>query len=526
MKYIRVILALLILAVPFGGFRTTVFADVLADGEGLVIYLDAGHDATHGGAYANGVRETDVNLKIAKYCREELEKYEGVTVYMSRETASCPHPGTSSVYDNYYRVLDAAEKNADLYVSLHVNACPQKSRHGATVYYPNLNYRRQIGEEGYGVAQEIMKKLTGVGLKNLGVVVRNSEDRSQYPDGSLADYYNVIKSSKKQGIPGIIVEHAYVTNASDAKKYLKSESALKKLGVADAKGIAAYYGLTLKKTDRVALKKVYQDSFDQVTVTWDSYPGADYYLVFRKSEGDSTWTKLGTSTTLSYKDRTFSPDRSYSYTVKAHVKSTGLTSKKHPDGLKITTAATVPNGIEAQTGARNEVSLVWNPVEKADGYVILRKNSEGIYEKIGTSETTAYLDTTAPCGVACTYSVYARRMQDGKATYGAYDAVGTTITTNACSAGALTCISVPAGIVVSWEPAPDADHYRVYRCGIEGVWSETGVVTEPIFGDINVENGTIYLYAVCAEYENEDGSMLSGVWSIADEIVIFDNGAL
>ncbi len=75
------------------------------------------------------------------------------------------------------------------------------------------------------------------------ILIRNSGDNTKYPDGSLADYYGVIRRSKEAGITAIIVEHAFLTNASDAA-FLSQESNLQRLGAADATGIANYLGLT------------------------------------------------------------------------------------------------------------------------------------------------------------------------------------------------------------------------------------------------------------------------------------------
>ena len=74
----------------------------------IVVALDPGHDSTHAGASANGVREEVLTLKIAQYCKAELEEYAGVSVYMTRTTADCPHPGGSSAHDIDQRVADAA----------------------------------------------------------------------------------------------------------------------------------------------------------------------------------------------------------------------------------------------------------------------------------------------------------------------------------------------------------------------------------------------------------------------------------
>lgn len=210
----------------------------------VVIVLDPGHDATHAGAAGNGLREEDLNLRIATFCKEELETYDGVVVYMTRTGAGCPFPGTTSVDDNLKRVQWARSVGATAYVSIHINASTSSASNGATVYYPNSNYNASVGANGKNLASKIQAKLAALGLKNNGIQIRNSGDGTTYPDGSLADYYGVIRNSKLNGFPGIIIEHAFISNSSDAANYLSSDDKLNKLGVADATGIAEYFGLT------------------------------------------------------------------------------------------------------------------------------------------------------------------------------------------------------------------------------------------------------------------------------------------
>ena len=103
----------------------------------VVVVLDPGHDATHAGAIGvNGLREEVLTLKIARYCKEELQQYSGVTVYMTRESEACPNPGTSSANDNAKRVAYAKSVGANVYVSIHMNS-GASGAHGAEVYYPN-----------------------------------------------------------------------------------------------------------------------------------------------------------------------------------------------------------------------------------------------------------------------------------------------------------------------------------------------------------------------------------------------------
>ena len=209
----------------------------------LVVALDPGHDSSHAGASANGVREEVLTLKIAQYCKAELENYAGVSVYMTRTSAACPHPGGSSAKDIEQRVADAAKAGASIYVSIHLNSSKSSSAKGAEVIYPNSSWKPQVGADGKRLAELIEDELVGIGLERRAIYSKNTTIGETYEDGSISDYFTVQISAKEHGIPGIIVEHAFVTNSSDVNNYLNNETGLKKLGVADATGIAKYFGL-------------------------------------------------------------------------------------------------------------------------------------------------------------------------------------------------------------------------------------------------------------------------------------------
>ncbi len=195
----------------------------------VVVVLDPGHDSSHAGASGYGVKEQEATLKIAQYCKQELEQYYGITVYMTREGAECPYPETigvsnGNVRDIEKRVQWAAEKGASSFVSFHLNSSTSSSPKGAEVYYPSSS------SDGKSLAQKIENELVSLGLYNRGV--------------KKNDTYAVIKNSIRNGFPGLIIEHAFVSNSGDASKYLSSDAKLRSLGIADATGIAKYYGLS------------------------------------------------------------------------------------------------------------------------------------------------------------------------------------------------------------------------------------------------------------------------------------------
>ena len=209
----------------------------------IVVALDPGHDSSDAGARGNGLKEEELTLKIANYCKEELEQYAGVSVYMTRTGPDCPY-GIWGVGCIEKRVQAAANAGAQIFVSFHLNASVSSSANGAEVIVPNYSWKYSVGAEGHTLGQVILDELVKLGLTNRGIYSKDTTINERYPDGSISDYFGVQIYCKEQGIPGIIVEHAFISNSGDANKFLTTEAGLKQLGVADATGIAKYLGLS------------------------------------------------------------------------------------------------------------------------------------------------------------------------------------------------------------------------------------------------------------------------------------------
>ena len=260
----------------------------------IVVALDPGHDSTHVGASANGVREEVLTLKIAQYCKAELEEYAGVSVYMTRTTADCPHPGGSSAHDIDQRVADAAAAGASVYVSFHLNSSLSSAAKGAEIIIPNTNWKPQVGNDGKKLATLIESELVGLGLEERKIYSKNTTVNERYEDGSLSDYFTVQISAKEHGIPGIIVEHAFVTNTSDVNNFLNNEAGLKKLGVADATGIAKYFGLSKGQWYKDYTGWWYASGTSYLKNQWAQISGSWYYFDFN-GYMETGWQKIGES---------------------------------------------------------------------------------------------------------------------------------------------------------------------------------------------------------------------------------------
>ena len=207
----------------------------------LVIALDPGHGGYDPGAIGvNGACEADLTWKIANYCRDELVNGYGATVMLTRTQNENPTLKE--------RAQRAANAGAGVLVSIHLNSAGGQG-YGSEIYVPNSqSYDYETHSVGIELAEKILDQLVALGLHDRGVKTRDYDTGNVYDaynDGSTSrDYYGIIRESRALGIPGIIVEHAFIDNASDYNNYLNSETKLKALGVADAVGIAQQFELS------------------------------------------------------------------------------------------------------------------------------------------------------------------------------------------------------------------------------------------------------------------------------------------
>ena len=208
--------------------------------DGITIALDPGHGGSDPGASANGLVEKDLTLAVGRALKAELETYQGVRVHMTREDDSRPSENISQ--DLSARVASSVAAGASALVSLHFNSGTAGSS-GAEVWYPNASsYNYSTHTQGAALATAIQNQLTSLGLTDRGIKTRDNP-YYDYPDGSTGDYYAISRHARLSNLTGIIVEHAFLTSASDAAR-LREPGFVQSLAMADAAGIAQALGLS------------------------------------------------------------------------------------------------------------------------------------------------------------------------------------------------------------------------------------------------------------------------------------------
>ena len=174
----------------------------------LTIVIDPGHGGIQSGTQRGTVEEKTLNLKIAQYLKETLEKYKGVTVSLTRD----------GDYD--VSLTDRTQYSVDM-VSIHNNSTGDCAAYdsGCTVLAAKDGYKQELADEEQKLACNILNELEALGIENQGILLRDSEANEKYENGELADYYAIIRGGVLKDIPTVLVEHAFVDDDSDFENY-------------------------------------------------------------------------------------------------------------------------------------------------------------------------------------------------------------------------------------------------------------------------------------------------------------------
>lgn len=329
---------------------------------GMTICLDPGHGGSDSGATAFGAKESNLTLKIAQYCKEELAKYD-VNVVMTRTTDT--RLSEEAAMDLKNRVEVAKKAGASYFISIHINSAQNSAAHGAEVYYPNTSGNKNLSTNGQNLAKAIQKQLTALGLYDRGIKIRNYTDgtTSSNPNSSDQDYYGVIRYAKQANITGLIVEHCFISNKEEFDKYLGSNAKLQQLGIADAKGIVSALGLQAKNAHIDALAAENRNVLADGTYTISTLLNSNYVLDVKDGH-----TNNGTNIQLYENNDTAAQQFNVSHDSQGYVTFTNVKSGKVLD----LSDAVVRNGGNIQQYKSNGTrAQKWIVKRDGDGYIII-----------------------------------------------------------------------------------------------------------------------------------------------------------
>lgn len=212
-KYYYVILSFFIMTIIF----QTVKVNAILPLNDRVIVIDPGHGSIDPGTSYKDVYEKDINLKISKHLKKELEK-KGAKVILTRNgdyDLSSPNAyfRKKSDFDNRIKIIN--DESTDLYLSIHLNYLLDTSYYGPQVFY---------NKENGGIANTIQKIMN----KEL----EGDRKIKRIPDDTYM--YSKLKN------PGVLIECGFLSNSNE-RTLLLTEKYQKKLAKSIANGVVEIF---------------------------------------------------------------------------------------------------------------------------------------------------------------------------------------------------------------------------------------------------------------------------------------------
>ncbi|ASF37772.1 N-acetylmuramoyl-L-alanine amidase CwlD [Halobacillus halophilus] len=190
---------------------------------GKIIVLDPGHGGADGGAEGtDGTQEKDITLRMSEYLRDYLQEA-GALVYLTRnedKDLASENAGSLSrrkSEDIRNRVQYIKEKEADFYLSIHLNAIPSPKWRGAQTFFNSNNPQ----------SEHLAKFIQSEIRTNLENTDRQAMD--------LTSIYLL----KHVEAPGALVEAGFLSNGEE-RELLKSEEYQRKMAASIYQGVLRY----------------------------------------------------------------------------------------------------------------------------------------------------------------------------------------------------------------------------------------------------------------------------------------------
>lgn len=247
----------------------------------VVVVIDAGHGGSDPGHLAHSSKllsEKEINLKVALFLGEYIEKYlQNVKVIYTR---------TKDVYPSLdQRVAKANANNADYFISIHCNGNDRKSVHGTETHVHSMHLSKSVA-----FAQEIERQFS----KRAGRKSRGVKD--------MKDLQHTLQVLKYTNMTSVLVECGFMTNLKEAK-FLNSTYGQEIIASAIFRGFRATIEKTFPATSFRKKKSgtiVVKNKTFRIQIMSSIQPIKENDPAFKRLKMVVTRTKLNTSNKYKY----------------------------------------------------------------------------------------------------------------------------------------------------------------------------------------------------------------------------------
>jgi len=238
-----------------------------------------------------------------------------------------------------------------------------------------------------------------------------------------------------------------------------------------------------------------------VNLRWNPVQGAESYELDRTCpDGTCQPADPIRCRGTSYSDTSADPGLTYAYSVKAVCPRKTSAASDPDEGWR---GFVLPTVKASDGDFADRVHLAWNAVPSAQGYEILRDNTQQVLGATDGNESTTFDDLSAQPHVKHSYRVKALTVRKDTPAGDADEGWR--------SLPAPDNVKASRGdtekVVIEWQTVPGANKYKVVRD--EKMIHTTSGVGDSRFEDQNAEIGTLYSYAVASVSDSTGSGPLS-----------------
>ena len=269
--------------------------------------------------------------------------------------------------------------------------------------------------------------------------------------------------------------------------------------------------------------------YDRIKLTWAKVAGASGYRIQRKTSGGSFKTVVKKTTSRSYTDKGLSCGKKYTYRIRAIYK-TKKGKVTYGSWWRTLSARPLPAKASISSLTRGPscttLSLKWDSVKGATGYVVSRKKAGGSWEKvlkvsaskIGSGGRFSWENKKLTLGKSYSYRVRAYTKARGKKFRGPWS----TVKTLSCGPAKVEVHSIYSAKshtgTLEWDDVSGATGYQVaYRKKGSSSWRyATAKGTKKTLKNLD---GKKYYVKVRA-YRRANGRFGYGTWSAQELLTV------
>ena len=323
-------------------------------------------------------------------------------------------------------------------------------------------------------------------------VVKKDGQKLTWNDVEHADYYEIYRATSKSGKYTLVANQPFtyyedITVA--AKTYYYKVKAVYEADETKNSELSKYISLA-RKCD-APLADTEHAASGKPIVYWDKVIGASKYTVYRATSETGKYSKLGTTSKLSYTDSKAKAGTTYFYKVIANASSSKYNSA-YSNVVSCDVICGTPSVSVKIDAATGKPSLSWKKVDGAASYAIYRDG-----QLLTTVTAVTYADTSAAIDTQYGYAVQALGKTESLNGNLSKEVTATSGIAKPAVKGSIdTATGKP---VITWQAVEGAVKYEIYRSTKSSKsYKLLTTVEAPGYIDETVSSGKTYYYKVKA----------------------------